>query len=64
MIKFSFENSFGFEKSLAVVWRMLEMEANTYIGGKLPKARERVTQNIKGNSVPRPPGTGIVPALY
>ena len=32
MIKFSFENSFGFEKSLAVVWRMLEMEANTYIG--------------------------------
>lgn len=33
MIKFSFENSFGFEKSLAVVWRILEMEANTYIGG-------------------------------
>ena len=33
MIKFSFENSFGFEKSLAVVWRILEMEVNAYIGG-------------------------------
>ena len=33
MIKFSFENSFGFEKSLAVVWRILEMGVNAYIGG-------------------------------
>lgn len=35
MIKSSFENRFGFEKSLAAVWRILEMAVNTDIGRKL-----------------------------
>lgn len=33
MTIFSFENRFVFEKSLAAIWRILEMGVNIYMGG-------------------------------